>query len=175
MKKRFSRWLIVVAMTMPALGMASEFSQNTQYREEVLSVAPYRIKYVLTGQTHVQPSVFPAIGLDGDATFVYALAGKDVFVQADDLHIGSPNLYLWLFKPLVNVDPANPIGSITAPMGTGFALMFNRTNGLDYQLSGEFIVELKPGFTYQPDLVRMQAVYSAGLGAPYIDVFRREL
>jgi hypothetical protein len=173
MEKWFARWLVIVAMAAPALGMAAEFSQNTQYREEVLSTAPYRIKYVLTGQTRIQPSDFEALRLDGQATFVYALADKHVFVYSDGLYIGSPSLYLWPYKPLVNIDPANPISSITAPIGTGFAQVFSRTDAQNYRLTSEFIVELKPGFTYQPDHVRMQAVYLTELGAPYIDVFRR--
>jgi hypothetical protein len=174
MKKWLACWLVMFAVAVPALSIAAEFSQNTQYREEVLSVAPYRIKYVLTGQTRIQPSDFPAMALDGQATFVYALAGKDVFVYSDGLYIGSPSLYLWPFQPSVNADPTNPISSITAPVGTGFAMMFSQKDAQDYRLSGEFIVELKPGFTYDPDHVRMQAVYLTAMGAPYIDVFRRQ-
>lgn len=174
MKKWRACWLIVVAITAPSLGMAAEFSQNTQYREEVLSVAPYRIKYVLTGQTRIQPSDFAALRLDGQATFVYALADKHVFVYSDGLYIGSTGLYLWPYKPIVDIDPTNPISSITATVGTGFAQVFSRTDAQHYRLTSEFIVELKPGFTYQPDHVRMQAVYLASLGAPYIDVFRRQ-
>ncbi|WP_250624052.1 hypothetical protein [Pinirhizobacter soli] len=174
MKKWLACWLVIVAMTVPALGMAAEFSQNTQYREEVLSVAPYRIKYVLTGQTRIQPSDFEALRLDGQATFVYALADKHVFVYSDGLYIGSPSLYLWPYEPFVNIDPTNPVNSITATIGTGFAQVFSRTDAQDYRLTSEFIVELKPGFTYQPNQVRMQVVYLAEQSAPYIDVFRRQ-
>jgi hypothetical protein len=173
MHKWIARWLLVISMAVPALGTAAEFSQNTQYREEVLSVAPYRIRYVLTGQTRIQPSDFPAMGLDGEATFVYALADKHVFVYSDGLYVGSQHLYLWPFSTLVDNDPANPIRSISAPIGKGFAIAFSQSDNQDYRLTSEFIVELKPGFTYHPEHVRMQAIYLTRPGAPYIDVFRR--
>lgn len=171
MKKWLAGCLLVLAMATPALGVAAEFSQNTQYREEVLSVDPYRIKYVLTGQTAIQPSDFPALGLNGQSTFVYALGDKDMFVYSDQMYVGSPQLYLWSFKPMVNTDPANPISSIQASIGTGFALMFSQAEDQSYRLTGELVVELKPGFNYYPEQVHMQAVYMTDTGAPYIDVF----
>jgi hypothetical protein len=164
----------IVATAVPATSVAAEFSQNTRYVEEVLSVAPYRIKYVLSGQTRRAPNDFSGMGLDGQSTFVYALANHPVMVHSDGLYIGSATTYFWPFRPFVNTDPSHPVSSVTSVDGHGFGLIFGNAQNGQFALLSEFVVELKPGFSYDSSHVRMQAVYLSVSGSPFIDVFTRE-
>lgn len=98
-----SLWVVLMVVT-PVTGLAAGVSQNTHYTDEVLSAVPYRIKYVLTGKTTRTPEYLPALALDGQFAFVFALADKRVPVPSDGLYIDSPTAYALHYRPNVNTD-----------------------------------------------------------------------
>ncbi|TCV94906.1 hypothetical protein EC912_103397 [Luteibacter rhizovicinus] len=159
------------AFDAPVVG-ATSFSTGTSYTEEVLSVAPFRVRYRLAGQTPHGPDDLGRLGLSGDGTVVYAVAGKEIMLHSRALVVAGPASYAWGFDPAVDADPTHPIRSVSSVAGGGFDIeMHGEVPSL--RLSSEFVVELKPGFFHDPSLVRLQMVYLADPNAPYIDVFLR--
>lgn len=168
----FKHLAIIAALLIPLTAKAASFSENTHYSAEVLSTSPYRIQYTLKGETAFRPADFERLGIDGRATLVYALADKNVLGHADNVYIVSPNSYYWGYNPVVNTDPSHAISSILSSADTGFAFEFKGEDTGNLSMHATFIVELKPGYTYHPEQVHIQAVYLSQFGAPFIDVFQ---
>ncbi|TCV94905.1 hypothetical protein EC912_103396 [Luteibacter rhizovicinus] len=147
------------------------FSEYSTYTEEVVSVAPYRIRYQLSGMSTHSPESLEGLGLSDDGLLVYSIGDKAVRVASWTLFISPPALYSWGFDPFTDEDPTQPVRSISDGAEGSFSYNFAGF-APRFNLSSEFVVELKPGFFHDPSQVRLEMHYLKRPGeAPYVDVF----
>lgn len=162
---------VLLGQALPARAQKNAFSLQTHYTQQVVSVAPLRIAYTLTGTGRHAPVDFNALRLSGEAVLVFAYADSVVQVHASPLQVApDQRAYHWTY-PAWSA-PGATIAAIHGVDREGFAASFEHGSSGRWPLRMRFVVGFDPAVDYDPARVNLQVVYlKSGPIAPHIDVF----
>lgn len=164
---------VLLLQALPARAQDNAFSVQTHYTQEVVSIAPLRIAYTLSGYGRYAPADFSALRLSGEAVLVFAYADSVAQVHAEQLQVApDQGAYHWRYPAWSAPAAGTAVASIQGEVEAGFKVFFQHGSDGRWPLQTRFVVTFDPAVDYDPARVHLQVVYlKAGPIAPHIDVF----